>query len=123
MPAGAARMPDTLALLDGNSLVYRAFHALPQELTSNTGELANAVYGFIMMLMRAQADLKPTHIAAAFDTPKPTFRHEKYDQYKATRSAMPDGLSHQFGRVYELLEAFRIPMFRYEGVEADDLIG
>ncbi|HEY3118872.1 MAG TPA: DNA polymerase I [Chloroflexota bacterium] len=116
-------MPDKLALIDGNSLVYRAFHALPQDLTSNTGELANATYGFIMMLMRAQADLKPTHIAAAFDTPKPTFRHEQYAQYKATRAAMPDGLSHQFQRVYELLEAFRIPMFRYEGVEADDLIG
>jgi DNA polymerase I len=116
-------MPDTIALIDGNSLVYRAFHALPELTSPTTGELANAVYGFTMMLMRARDDLKPTHLAAAFDTAKPTFRHEQYASYKANRSAMPDGLSHQFQRVYEMLEAFRIPSYRLEGVEADDLLG
>ncbi len=115
-------MTDTLALIDGNALVYRAFHALP-ELTSPSGELVNAAYGFAMMLMRAQDDLKPTHLAATFDTPKPTFRHEQYTSYKANRPAMPDGLRHQFQRVYELLEAFRIPSYRLDGVEADDLLG
>ncbi|MBI4212683.1 MAG: DNA polymerase I [Chloroflexi bacterium] len=115
-------MPETIALIDGNSLVHRAFHALP-DLTSPSGELVNAVYGFTMMLMRARDDLKPTHIAAAFDTARPTFRHDQYASYKATRPAMPDGLAPQFDRVREVLEAFRIPVYQLDGVEADDLLG
>lgn len=115
-------MPETIALIDGNSLVYRAFHALPA-LTSASGELANATYGFTMMLMRAREDLRPDYIAAAFDTPRPTFRHERYASYKATRPAMPDGLAQQFERVYEILEVFGIPVYRLDGVEADDLLG
>ncbi|MSQ24268.1 MAG: DNA polymerase I [Chloroflexi bacterium] len=115
-------MADTLAIIDGNALVHRAFHALP-DLTSPTGELVNAVYGFTMMLMKGIDDLKPTHLAAAFDTPRPTFRHQQYASYKATRAATPEGLGHQFGRVQEVLEVFGIPSYHLDGVEADDLLG
>src|SRR6266568_81664 len=95
-------MPDTIILLDGNSLVHRAFHALPP-LTNAKGELLNATYGFTMMLLKAMADLKPTHIAACFDTPRPTFRHKRFDAYKATRPPMAEGLGPQFQRVDQVL--------------------
>src|SRR5581483_3471179 len=115
-------MADLLIALDGNSLIHRAFHALPP-LTSPSGELTNATYGFTMMLLRALGDLHPTHVAAAFDTPRPTFRHERFDAYKGTRPPTPDGLSHQFQRVFEVLEALHVPIFRVDGLEADDLLG
>src|SRR5262245_12810626 len=117
-------MADRLVLLDGNSLIFRAFHALKDHpLTSPQGELVNATYGFTMMLMRALDELKPPHVGAAFDTPKPTFRHERFDAYKGTRPPMPDGLSHQFARVYQVLDVLHIPVFRFDGLEADDLLG
>ncbi len=116
-------MADTLVALDANSLIHRAFHALPPEMTSRTGEMTNAVYGFTMMLLKVTNDLKPTHIAAAFDTPKPTFRHERFDAYKATRPPTPDGLFQQFARVDQVLQALRVRAFRQEGLEADDLLG
>ncbi len=115
-------MARTLIALDGNSLIHRAFHALPP-LTSTKGELTNASYGFATMLTRALSDLHPTHIAAAFDTPRPTFRHERYDAYKGTRPPTPDGLGHQFQRVFEILDILHIPVFRIDGLEADDLLG
>lgn len=115
-------MPDRLLLIDANSLIFRAFHALPP-LTSPSGELTNASYGFTMMLLRAIEDLKPTHIVAAFDTPKPTFRHERFNAYKGTRPPLPDGLGPQFARVIQILEAFHIPVVRVDGLEADDIIG
>ena len=79
-----------LVVVDANSLLYRAFFALPA-LTTADGTPTNAVYGFTMMLLRVLDDLKPTHIAAAFDTPKPTFRHARYQAYKGTRAPTPDG--------------------------------
>ncbi len=115
-------MTDRVLLLDSNSLIYRAFHALPP-LTSQSGELTNATYGFTMMLLRAIGDLNPTHIVAAFDTPKPTFRHQRFEAYKGTRAATPDGLGHQFARVMEVLEALHVPIVRVEGLEADDILG
>jgi len=115
-------MTELIALLDGNALVHRAFHALPP-LTSPKGELVNATYGFTMMLLRALQDLHPTHVAAAFDTPKPTFRHERFDAYKGTRPPTPDGLGHQFATVFEVLEALKIPVYQLDGLEADDLLG
>src|SRR5436305_4978575 len=117
-------MADKLAILDGNSLIYRAFHALSQNpLTSPKGELVNATYGFTMMLLRAIQDLHPTHIGAAFDTPRPTFRHVRFDAYKGTRPPTPDGLGHQFATVFDVLEALKIPVFMIDGLEADDLLG
>ncbi|MEA2167220.1 MAG: polymerase, partial [Solirubrobacteraceae bacterium] len=118
----ATVMTDVLMLLDGNALVHRAFHALPQ-LTSPKGDLVNATYGFTMMLLRAIQDLHPTHIGAAFDTPKPTFRHVRFDAYKGTRPPTPDGLGRQFATVFEVLEALKIPVFTLDGLEADDLLG
>ncbi len=115
-------MAERILLLDANSLIYRAFHALPP-LTSPSGELTNATYGFTMMLLRAMGDLQPTHVVAAFDTPRPTFRHERFDAYKGTRPPTPDGLGHQFARVMEVLEALHIPIVRVDGLEADDILG
>ena len=115
-------MPDTIVLLDGNSLVHRAFHALPP-LTNTKGELLNATYGFTMMLLRAMSDLRPTHIAAAFDTPRPTFRHERFDAYKATRPPLAEGLGPQFQRVDQVLDVLHVKTYRQDGLEADDLLG
>ncbi len=115
-------MPNTIVLLDGNSLVHRAFHALPP-LTNAKGELLNATYGFTMMLLRAMGDLRPTHIAAAFDTPRPTFRHERFKAYKGTRPPMAEGLGPQFARVDQVLDVLRMKSYRQDGLEADDLLG
>jgi DNA polymerase-1 len=112
-----------LLLVDGNALVHRAFHALPPLTVTRTGETVGAVYGFAMMLIKAVNELKPTHYAIAFDRRAPTFRHNLYDQYKAQRPPMPDELAGQFGRVREVVEAFRIPVFELDGYEADDILG
>lgn len=111
-----------LILIDGNAILHRAYHALPP-LTSKTGKQINAVYGFVSMLLRIIADLKPTHIAVCFDTPKPTFRHAEFTGYQAQRPRMDSELSDQFEVTYKILDAFSIPIFRQEGYEADDLIG
>jgi DNA polymerase I len=116
-------MTDTIALIDGNALIHRAFHALPDNMNTPTGEPSYATYGFTTMLLRALADLHPTHLAAAFDTPKPTFRHLKSEAYKATRPPTPDALGVQFRQVEQVLEALSIPIFRIDGLEADDLLG
>ena len=115
-------MSDKIIIFDGNSLVHRAFHALPP-LTNATGELLNATYGFTMMLLKAIGDLKPTHIAVAFDTPRPTFRHVRFEAYKATRPAMAEGLGPQFQRVDQVLAVLRVKSYRHDGLEADDLLG
>src|SRR5919199_693606 len=116
-------MSDRLLLLDGNALVHRGFHALQQPLTSPRGELVNAVYSVAMMLLKALGDLQPRYLVAAFDTAAPTFRHEAYAEYKGTRGPAAEGLHDQFGRVYELLEAFGSCIYRLDGYEADDLLG
>ncbi len=116
--------PDRLlVLLDGHALVHRAFHALPPLTVQKTGELVGAVYGFAITLMKVLNDLKPSHCAIAFDRPTPTFRHEKYDEYKAHRPPAPEELKEQFGRVREMVEAFHIPIFEVDGYEADDVLG
>ena len=84
----------TLLLIDGHSLVYRAFFAMPA-LTNSRGELTNAAYGFTSMLLKVLADHAPTHAIAAFDAAGPTFRHERFDDYKAHRARMPDELKPQ----------------------------
>ncbi|MFC2035802.1 DNA polymerase I [Chloroflexota bacterium] len=112
-----------LALLDGNALIHRAFHALPPFTISKTGETVGAVYGFAQMLLKIMNDLKPTCCAIAFDTKAPTFRHKLFNQYKAQRPPTPDELVNQFWRVRQLVEAFNIPIFELEGYEADDVLG
>ncbi|MDP1629005.1 MAG: DNA polymerase, partial [bacterium] len=112
----------TLVLIDTNALIHRSFHALPP-LTSPSGEIVNAVYGFTMVLMKMFKDLKPDYAAAAFDLPEPTFRHEEYKEYKATRKKAPEELYSQIPKVKEILTAFGIPIYEKAGFEADDVIG
>ncbi len=111
-----------LVLIDGNALLHRAYHATPAFSTSK-GELINAVYGFSSMLLRTLNELKPDFLAIAWDEKGPTFRHQAYTQYKATRGPTEDGLSSQYKRVFEVVKAFNIPEFKLSGYEADDLIG
>ncbi len=111
-----------LILIDGNALIHRAYHALPP-LTTKTGELVNAVYGFSSVLLKVISDLKPDYILASFDLAAPTFRHAEYKEYKATRVKAPDELYAQIGRVKEVVRAFNIPIYEKEGYEADDVIG
>ena len=115
-------MPDRIVLIDGHALVYRAYHALPP-LTSPRGEVVNAVYGFISMLVKACGELKPKYLIATFDTSSQTFRRGEFEAYKGTRLPAPDDLPAQFGHVYRLLGAMKVPVYRLEGFEADDLLG
>src|SRR2546429_8734860 len=91
-------------------------------LTTSSGELVNAVYGFAMMMLRALGDLKPEYAAVAFDKPDPTFRHQQYSQYKANRMKNPDGLNEQLPRVAEVVQAMNVPIYEMSGYEADDVI-
>ncbi len=111
-----------LLLLDGNAVVHRAFHALPPLTVSKTGEMVNAVYGFAATLLKALNELKPNHWAIAFDSPKLTFRHQRFEDYKAQRPKAPEELVSQFKRVRQLAEAFKIPILETEGYEADDIL-
>jgi DNA polymerase I len=111
-----------LMLLDSNGLIYRGYHALPP-LTTSRGELVNAVFGFCSILLRGIQDVRPEYVAACFDLPGPTFRHEQFADYKATRAPMPDDLRSQFPKVREVVAALRIPVYELAGYEADDVIG
>ena len=113
---------ERLMLLDGNGLIYRGYFALPP-LSTTKGELVNAVFGFTSILLRGFADVKPDYVAVAFDLPGPTFRHEEFREYKATRKPMPDDLRSQFPKVREVVAALRIPVLELAGYEADDVIG
>ncbi len=112
----------SLVLIDGNSLLYRAFFALPP-LTNAQGEVTNAAYGFTMMLSKVLEEEQPDMVAVAFDLPGPTFRHDLFEEYKATRRAMPDELAPQIGMTREILAARHIPIYEMPGYEADDVIG
>ncbi|MBT8241879.1 MAG: DNA polymerase I, partial [Acidimicrobiia bacterium] len=112
----------TLMLIDGNSLTYRAFYALPDDLATASGQVTNAVFGFTSMLINLVRDHKPDGIAVAFDLPQPTFRHERLDTYKAGRKAAPDILKQQMGLVRQVLEAINLPTLEAPGFEADDII-
>jgi DNA polymerase-1 len=111
-----------LMLIDGNSLTYRAFFALPTDMATAHGQVTNAVYGFTSMLINLLRDHRPDHVAVAFDRPEPTFRHEQVEEYKATREAAPDILRQQMGLVREVVETLRIPIIEQAGFEADDII-
>jgi len=113
----------TLMLLDGNSLAFRAFYALPAENFKTRGGLTtNAVYGFTAMLINLLRDEAPTHIAAAFDVSRQTFRSERYPEYKANRSSTPDEFHGQIDITKEVLNALGITVLSEQGFEADDLI-
>ena len=113
---------ERLMLLDGYGLVYRGYFALPP-LTTSKGELVNGVFGFASIVLRGIQDLQPDYLAVSFDLPGPTFRHEQYAEYKATRVKMPDDLRDQFPKVREVVKALRIPVYEMPGYEADDVIG
>ena len=110
-----------LVLIDGHSLVYRAFFALPS-LTDRNGRVVNAAYGFTSMLLLALQE-HPDYVLASFDLGGRTFRHEELEQYKATRRPTPPELSHQFPLTRDIVRAFGIPIYELQGVEADDIIG
>ena len=117
------RVTDTLLLLDGHSLAYRAFFALPVEnFATTTGQPTNAVYGFTAMLINVLRDEKPTRVAVAFDRSEPTFRHEKYVEYKAGRTKAPDEFRSQVSLIFEVLDALGIRHLSAPGYEADDII-
>lgn len=109
-------------LIDAYALIHRAYHALPP-LSTKSGELVNAVFGFASILIKALNEFKPNYVAAAFDLPEPTFRHKEYKKYKATRPEAPPDLYIQIPRVREILKAFQIPIYEKIGYEADDIIG
>ncbi|RME80610.1 MAG: DNA polymerase I [Caldilineae bacterium] len=110
-----------LVLIDGHSLAYRAFFALPPDMATSRGELTNATYGFVSMLLNVLREQQPTHIAVAFDVGR-SFRQDHFEEYKATRERMPDELRDQITRIQEVIEAFNIPVFTAEGYEADDVL-
>ena len=110
-----------MLIVDSNALLHRAFHALPP-LANKSGQETGAVYGFLLTLFKAINDLKANYIVACFDTKAPTFRHEMFKDYKAQRPVTPSGIVSQIPVAKEVLEAFNIPVFAKEGVEADDLI-
>ena len=114
-------MRETLLAVDGNSLMHRAFHALP--LMDTDGVYTNAVHGFLSMLLKAVQDLSPRYIAVAFDEHGPTFRHTAYAEYKAGRRATPDELRPQFPIIREILSAMGLGVLSVVGYEADDILG
>ncbi|MGX1982399.1 DNA polymerase I [Thermolongibacillus altinsuensis] len=115
-------MHKKLVLIDGNSIAYRAFFALPL-LNNEKGIHTNAIYGFTMMLMKILEEEKPTHLLVAFDAGKTTFRHEVFDDYKGGRQKTPPELSEQLPFLRELLDAYQIRSYELENYEADDIIG
>jgi DNA polymerase I len=112
-----------LLLIDGHSMAYRAYYALPVDnFRSATGQPTNAIYGFASMIINLLKDEQPTHIAVAFDVSRKTFRTERFPEYKAQRSATPDEFRSQLSHINELITAFGIKFFAVEGFEADDII-
>ncbi|MGC9031411.1 MAG: 5'-3' exonuclease [Minisyncoccia bacterium] len=115
-------MDKIFLILDSNSILHRAFHALPL-LTNKKGEPTNAVYGFLLIFFRAIKDLKPDYIVSCFDFPAPTFRHKEFKNYKIQRPPTPKELSLQIPKIKKVLESFNIVILEKEGYEADDLVG
>lgn len=112
----------TLALIDGNSIAYRAFYALPEDLATKSGQVTNAVFGFTRMLIRLLKDHHPEGVAVAWDVSRQTFRAERYPEYKAQRQKAPDHFRSQMPLMDEVLQALQITQIRLEGFEADDII-
>src|SRR5690606_20541459 len=119
---GTGMTKQKMLLLDGNSLAYRAFFALPL-LTNDQGVHTNAVYGFAMMLEKILKEEQPTHMLVAWDAGKTTFRHSTYKEYKGGRQKTPPELSEQFPYLRKMLDAYNIRQYELESFEADDIIG
>ena len=122
-PVPPPAAPRRLFLLDGHSLAYRAYFALPASLATSTGQTTNAVYGFTSMVIKLLAEERPDLIAVAFDVGAPTARLERYAEYKAGRAETPDEFREQLGLILEVVETLAIPIVRVERHEADDAIG
>lgn len=113
---------EKLLILDSNSLMNRAFYALPP-LTTSEGISTSAIYGFMNMLLKMKEEIKPDYIVAAFDRKAPTFRHKEYSDYKAGRKKMPAELAMQFPIIKDILKNLAIEIYEIDGFEADDIIG
>ena len=122
-PSNGPDGPKRIFLLDGHSLAYRAFFALPVTLATSTGQITNAVYGFTSMLIKLLAEERPDYLAVAFDLGAPTIRLEKFPEYKAGRAETPNDFKPQLGLIDEVLDTLHVPMVRVVDHEADDAIG
>ncbi len=122
MPALKVKKTKTLVLLDSHAIIHRAYHALPDFMSSN-GEPTGALYGLANMLMKIIGDLKPDYIVACYDLPGKTFRHEAYDAYKGKRAKTDEALISQLKNSRKIFEAFNVPMYDAPGFEADDILG
>ena len=109
-------------VIDANALMHRAYYALPK-LTNPQGQVVNAIYGFFSCLLKILKEQNPQYVVAVFDSPGPTFRHQEYAQYKATRTKTPDEFYAQLPKTKEILKLMKIPVVEKRGYEADDLIG
>ena len=121
MTESTSSLRPLLLVVDGNSLLHRAFHALP--LMDADGIFTNAVHGFMMMFLKVVREYSPVSAAVAFDTHAPTFRHEAYEGYKAGRQAAPDEMKMQFPVLKEVLQSMHIGVLSADGWEADDILG
>ena len=111
-----------LVLLDAHAILHRAFHALP-DFSSPSGEPTGALYGVVAMLLKIIEELKPDYIAACFDLPEPTYRHEAFKEYKAGRQKTDETLVQQINRSRDIFEVLGIPIYEHPGFEADDMLG
>lgn len=116
------KIKEKLILLDAHAIIHRAYHALPDFATSK-GEPTGALYGLVLMILKIASDLKPDYIVACYDLPKPTYRHEVYEGYKAGRAKTDDNLALQLEKSKQICEALNIPIYSKEGFEADDMLG
>jgi DNA polymerase-1 len=123
MTQSATSQRKKLIMIDGHAMIHRAYHAVPETLSTKKGEVVNATFGFTSLLIKALNEIKPDYIAVAFDRQAPTFRHQQFAPYKAHRPTLPDNMRPQFGRIREIVEAFGIPIYEKDGFEADDILG
>ena len=113
-----------LLLMDGHAIAHRAWHAIREPLNVRaTGEDVRAVFGFLNIFLKTLGDRSPTHVAVAFDVSAPTFRHERFAEYKAHRPPTPPELRPQFDVIKEVMTAFGVPIYEQAGIEADDVLG
>ena len=116
------RQKKRLLIIDSNALIHRAYHALPRLFTKK-GELVNAVYGFLLVFLKIIKDFQPDYLVAVFDMPGPTFRHQRFKEYKIKRIKLPDEFYQQIPKIKQALEVFNVSIFEKQGFEADDIIG